>query len=113
VTVSVDALGVSEPRLVLARGFVMELGPTGVVVGVDHGVSDDGILKRVAGEVAFRIDRDEMFAGTRQKESRRPPQTSTVTDPTPGHRLKPLLVALRIKHLREIITYPAHRLVLS
>ena len=70
VTVSVDTVaGVSEPRLLaLARGFVLELGPTGVVVGVDHEVSVDGILKRVgkmgmAGEVVFRIDRDEMFAG--------------------------------------------------
>ena len=67
VAVSVDTVaGVSEPRLLaLARGFVLELGPTGVVVGVDHEVSVDGILKKmgVAGEVVFRVDRDEMFSG--------------------------------------------------
>ena len=71
VTVSVDTIaGVSEPRLLtLARGFVLELGPTGVVVGVDHEVSVDGILKRVGkirvtGDMAFLgIDRNEMFAG--------------------------------------------------
>ena len=46
VTVSVDTTtGVSEPRLLaLRQGFVLELGPTGVVVGRDYEVSVDGIF---------------------------------------------------------------------
>lgn len=74
-----DAISVSvEPDLVaLARGFIVELTPLEVVVGVDHELSLDsisrrlGALRRARGEaregsggpVIFRIDKDEMFGG--------------------------------------------------
>ncbi|KDQ55464.1 hypothetical protein JAAARDRAFT_133813 [Jaapia argillacea MUCL 33604] len=77
-----DAINVSvEPDLLaLARGFIVELTPTEVVVGVDHEIRLEMIRKRVGlwdegddifgggrgkggGELVFRIDKDEMFAG--------------------------------------------------
>ncbi|KAH0579057.1 hypothetical protein H2248_003215 [Termitomyces sp. 'cryptogamus'] len=61
VTVSV------EPTLLaLARGFILELTPTDVVVGVDHKLSVDSIAKRLSTKpdrtlpVIFRIDKDEL-----------------------------------------------------
>ncbi|GLB41287.1 putative DNA replication factor Dna2 [Lyophyllum shimeji] len=65
-----DAITVSvEPNLLaLARGFVTELTPTEVVVGVDHKVCVDSIAKRLTksspgSSVIFRIDKDELFGG--------------------------------------------------
>lgn len=73
-----DAIAVSvEPDLLaLARGFIVELTPHEVVVGVDHELSLDMIssrviaLRRSAGDyrvvdapVVFRIDKDEMSSG--------------------------------------------------
>ncbi|KAG6902436.1 hypothetical protein C0995_016615 [Termitomyces sp. Mi166 len=63
VTVSV------EPTLLaLARGFILKLTPTDVVIGVDHKLSVGNIAKRLstmptrAQPVIFRIDKDE-FSG--------------------------------------------------
>ncbi|KAF7299539.1 DNA replication helicase [Mycena chlorophos] len=69
-----DAITVSvEPDMwALARGFIVELGPTSVVVGVDHELSLDNINTRMARFrpagapitcPVFRIDRDELFGG--------------------------------------------------
>ncbi|PIL27261.1 hypothetical protein GSI_10406 [Ganoderma sinense ZZ0214-1] len=72
-----DAVVVSvEPALLaLARGFVVDLTPDGVVLGVDHELDEDLILDRLRGRpgreglahyddtVVFRIDKDEMFGG--------------------------------------------------
>jgi DNA replication ATP-dependent helicase Dna2 len=77
-----DAIAVSvEPDLVaLARGFIVELTPTDVVVGVDHELSVANVSERVRAlkksrgeivvkaeegeeEIIFRIDKDEMFGG--------------------------------------------------
>ncbi|KAJ4485710.1 DNA replication factor Dna2-domain-containing protein [Lentinula aciculospora] len=68
VTVSV------EPHLLaLARGFILELTSTDVVIGVDHDISLDNIRSRLAvfessqpsspRAVIFRIDKDEMHGG--------------------------------------------------
>lgn len=62
-----DPITVSvEPALLaLARGFIIKLTPTDVVVGVDHKLSVDNIAKRLsntpyrARPVIFRIDKDE------------------------------------------------------
>ena len=71
-----DAIVVSvEPDLLaLARGFIVELTPQEVVVGIDHELSLDTISSRVValrsaggfgvkGPVVFRIDKDEMSSG--------------------------------------------------
>ena len=72
-----DAVVVSvEPGLLaLARGFVVDLTPEAVVLGVDHELDEDLILDRLRGRpgreglehdydsVVFRIDKDEMFGG--------------------------------------------------
>lgn len=69
-----DAVTVSvEPGLLaLARGFITELTPTEVVIGVDHELKRDNILERLgksplstspASDVVFRIDKDELFGG--------------------------------------------------
>ena len=72
-----DAISVSvEPDLIaLARGFIVELTPYEVVVGVDHELSVEAISRRLdalwkarsgrGGRVGlvFRIDKDEMFGG--------------------------------------------------
>lgn len=75
-----DAINVSvEPNLLaLARGFIVELTPHEVVVGVDHELCPDSISMRllalrkargesggyrVGGQIIFRIDKDEMFGG--------------------------------------------------
>ncbi|KAJ3750860.1 DNA replication factor Dna2-domain-containing protein [Lentinula detonsa] len=70
-----DAVTVSvEPHLLaLARGFILELTPTDVVIGVDHDLSLDNIRSRLAvfessqasptRPVIFRIDKDEMHGG--------------------------------------------------
>jgi len=68
-----DAITVSvEPDLLaLARGFIVELTPVAVVVGVDHELSLDTITSRLAAlrnsrtvvQVIFRIDKDELFGG--------------------------------------------------
>lgn len=66
-----DAINVSvEPDLLaLARGFIVELTPEVVVVGVDHELSVDKIadrLKTLRGAktpVIFRIDKDELSGG--------------------------------------------------
>ncbi|TBU22348.1 Dna2-domain-containing protein [Dichomitus squalens] len=67
-----DAVVVSvEPGLLaLARGFVIELAPESVVLGVDHELDEEMIMDRLRGrregfvdKVVFRIDKDEMFGG--------------------------------------------------
>ena len=68
-----DAVMISiEPDLLaLARGFVMELTPAHIVIGVDHAINIDGVLARTrlvprtdsTSHVVFRIDRDEMTGG--------------------------------------------------
>ncbi|KAG6852485.1 hypothetical protein C0991_011583 [Blastosporella zonata] len=64
-----DAVTVSvEPALLaLARGFIVKLTPTDVVLGVDHKISVESISKRLSTSltrglpVIFRIDKDELF----------------------------------------------------
>ncbi|KAG6842696.1 hypothetical protein H0H87_010986, partial [Tephrocybe sp. NHM501043] len=64
-----DAVTVSvEPSLLaLARGFVVKLTPTDIVLGVDHKISVEAISKRLSStlsralSVVFRIDKDELF----------------------------------------------------
>lgn len=70
-----DAVTVSvEPHLLaLARGFIVDLTPTEVVIGVDHDLSGDDIRTRLAAfepvtsatriAVVFRIDKDELYGG--------------------------------------------------
>ncbi|KAF8066980.1 AAA domain-containing protein [Lyophyllum atratum] len=66
-----DAVTVSvEPALLaLARGFITELTPTEVVLGVDHEIQVENIASRLAktlplgSPVIFRIDKDELFGG--------------------------------------------------
>lgn len=61
-----DAVTISvEPKLLaLARGFIVDLTPTEVIVGVDHAISLENISARIGTvQVIFRIDRDEMFGG--------------------------------------------------
>ncbi|KAK0217033.1 AAA domain-containing protein [Armillaria fumosa] len=59
-----------EPHLLaLARGFILELTPTDVIVGVDHDLSSRSIRDRLSAfgssssDIIFRIDRDELFGG--------------------------------------------------
>ena len=67
-----DAVTISiEPNLLaLSRGFVLELNPKSVVVGVDHELDVGSLLARSRWSIAhraedavFRIDKDEMAAG--------------------------------------------------
>lgn len=69
-----DAVTVSvEPSLLaLARGFIIDLTPTEVVLGVDHELCTQSISARLAAlhrspngttPVIFRIDKDELFSG--------------------------------------------------
>lgn len=67
-----DAVVVSvEPGLLaLARGFIIELAPDSVVLGVDHELDEEMIQDRLRGRrerfmdrVIFRIDKDELFGG--------------------------------------------------
>lgn len=67
-----DAVVVSvEPGLLaLARGFIVELTPDSVVLGVDHELDEGAIADRLysrqeglADKVVFRIDKDELFGG--------------------------------------------------
>ena len=78
-----DAITVSvEPGLLaLARGFILDLTPEEVVLGVDHVLDPDAIRERLSRdqaekyspsmktnvggeeEVIFRIDKDELFGG--------------------------------------------------
>ena len=67
-----DAVTISiEPNLLaLSRGFVLELNPRSVVVGVDHELDVASLLARSrrstihhAESAVFRIDKDEMAAG--------------------------------------------------
>jgi DNA replication ATP-dependent helicase Dna2 len=63
-----DAVTVSvEPNLLaLARGFILALRPEEVVLGVDHSLNVPALALRLGtseGQVVFRIDKDELFAG--------------------------------------------------
>jgi DNA replication ATP-dependent helicase Dna2 len=69
-----DAVTISvEPDLLaLAKGYIWELTPDHMVVGVDHEISLEVIRTRLLahrdknadnGQVIFRIDKDEMFGG--------------------------------------------------
>lgn len=68
-----DAISVSvEPELLaLARGFILRLSPTEIVVGVDHELSIMKItsrlraLRKTKGRITplFRIDKDELVSG--------------------------------------------------
>jgi DNA replication ATP-dependent helicase Dna2 len=65
-----DAVTVSvEPDLLaFVRGYILDLTPEEVVLGVDHELDIDGIRVRRPklpkdGAIIFRIDRDELFGG--------------------------------------------------
>lgn len=69
-----DAVTISvEPHLLaLARGFVLKLTSTSVVIGVDHDLSPGSIKAKLSytsgyqddnETLVFRIDRDELFGG--------------------------------------------------
>ena len=67
-----DAVVVSvEPGLLaLARGFILELTPYSVVLGVDHELNEGMISDRLysrqesfVDKIIFRIDKDELFGG--------------------------------------------------
>jgi DNA replication ATP-dependent helicase Dna2 len=69
-----DAVTVSvEPGLLaLARGFILELTPTEIILGVDHKLCTESISERLAAlqrsprrttQVIFRIDKDELLSG--------------------------------------------------
>ena len=76
-----DAITVSvEPGLLaLARGFILDLAPEEIVLGVDHVLDQNAIRERLGGDkaqkysastknygaegVIFRIDKDELFGG--------------------------------------------------
>lgn len=64
-----DAVTVSvEPDLLaFVRGYILELTPDAVVLGVDHALSAAAVRARrahlPAGPVVFRIDKDELFGG--------------------------------------------------
>ncbi|KAI0674044.1 Dna2-domain-containing protein [Trametes maxima] len=65
VTVSVD-----PDLLALARGFIVELTPNAVVLGLDHELDEELIADRLRSKrgmfldgVLFRIDKDELFGG--------------------------------------------------
>lgn len=63
VTVSVDS-----HLIALARGYVIELNPTSVVVSVDHILSTEFIRTRLPpsskiDDIVFRIDKDELTGG--------------------------------------------------
>ncbi|KAF6760440.1 hypothetical protein DFP72DRAFT_1042480 [Ephemerocybe angulata] len=68
-----DPITVSvEPHLLaFAQGFITDLTPNAVKLGIDHKVDLEWIRARmrkddpqfVAGEVVFRIDKDELFGG--------------------------------------------------
>lgn len=64
-----DAITVSvEPDLLaFAKGFIIDLTPQEVVVGVDHEIGLDAIRMRTRTglfeDVVFRIDKDELFSG--------------------------------------------------
>ena len=54
----------------LARGFILDLTPDSVVVGVDHELDEVMIVDRLRGkrkevpaQILFRIDKDELFGG--------------------------------------------------
>lgn len=63
-----DAITVSiEPALLaFTRGFILELLPDTVTVGVDHALDTPLLAQRNCkseDEIVFRIDKDELFAG--------------------------------------------------
>ncbi|TFK68090.1 Dna2-domain-containing protein [Pluteus cervinus] len=66
-----DAITISvEPHLLaVSRGFITELTPSTVVLGVDHEVSPASILSLLdlrgsrPPQIIFRIDKDELFVG--------------------------------------------------
>ncbi|OSD07732.1 Dna2-domain-containing protein [Trametes coccinea BRFM310] len=67
-----DAVTVSvEPELLaLARGFIVELFPDSVILGVDHELDEELVADRLRSkrgafmdQVLFRIDKDELFGG--------------------------------------------------
>ena len=61
----------AEPLLALARGFILELTPSEVVLGVDHALDIESIraklrkasAPKLTDVIAFRIDKDELFGG--------------------------------------------------
>ncbi|KAH9837999.1 Dna2-domain-containing protein [Rhodofomes roseus] len=64
-----DAITVSiEPDLLaFAKGFIVDLTPQEVIVGVDHEIDMDAVRTRTRAnlfeDVIFRIDKDELFSG--------------------------------------------------
>lgn len=58
-----------DPRLLaLARGFVLELTPREITIGVDHVLSTDFVRSRVStfhptDDIIFRIDKDDLLGG--------------------------------------------------
>ncbi|KAJ3500973.1 hypothetical protein NLJ89_g9551 [Agrocybe chaxingu] len=61
----------AEPLFALVQGYILELTPEEVVVGVDHALDVSAIWARLhrgsdvfnEGQVIFRIDKDELFGG--------------------------------------------------
>jgi DNA replication ATP-dependent helicase Dna2 len=69
-----DAITISvEPHLLaLARGYVLKLTTTSILIGVDHDLSPHSVKAKLSlttgrqddgDELIFRIDRDELFGG--------------------------------------------------
>ncbi|KAH9923850.1 Dna2-domain-containing protein [Fomitopsis serialis] len=64
-----DAITVSvEPDLLaFAKGFIVDLTPQEVIVGVDHEIDMEAVRARIRANlfenVIFRIDKDELFSG--------------------------------------------------
>ncbi|KAI0654950.1 Dna2-domain-containing protein [Cubamyces menziesii] len=67
-----DAVTISvEPELLaFSRGFIVELSPDAVVVGVDHELDEELIVDRLHSRrgtfmdrIIYRIDKDELFGG--------------------------------------------------
>ena len=67
-----DAVTISvEPELLaFSRGFIVELSPDAVVVGVDHELHEELIVDRLHSRrgtfmdrIIYRIDKDELFGG--------------------------------------------------
>lgn len=62
------SLSIEPDFLAIARGFVLDLGPTEVVIGTNQEINVQSLLERSGRDgstpIAWRIDKDEMLAGT-------------------------------------------------
>ncbi|PFH51603.1 hypothetical protein AMATHDRAFT_142035 [Amanita thiersii Skay4041] len=98
-----DAITISvEPHLLaLARGFVLELTATNIIVGVDHDVSPASIKAKLvqAGldgsrTVMYRLDRDELFGGMGRMRNNLAHLFYAEVDEGKNQRLRELVVDL-------------------